>query len=228
MGSRLRGYARFTLLMLAAGFAVNLAVAWGGQWAAARPWSRDRFFDPPGAYFENPPIRWVRPAPGDWPAADREMGIRQWVQDERFVSSGLGSIVPPGVQISSGGLSTVEQAYFAAGWPMRSVHWWANIDNRGVAAGGTPVIEYIGNVEWPAWLAWHARGGSFAVRPIWGGLVTNTVCYAVMAGVIGVLIRRVVRLRRVRRRLCPACAYPTGASSVCSECGEPQVVRGVQ
>jgi predicted amidophosphoribosyltransferase len=29
------------------------------------------------------------------------------------------------------------------------------------------------------------------------------------------------RWRRIKRGLCPACAYPVGASDVCTECGKP-------
>ena len=35
------------------------------------------------------------------------------------------------------------------------------------------------------------------------------------------------RFLRVRRGLCPKCAYPMGESSVCTECGKPLAKRAV-
>ena len=55
--------------------------------------------------------------------------------------------------------------------------------------------------------------------PIWPGLLLNMLFYA---AVLWLLICGPFALRRfirIRRSLCPACAYPTGESVVCSECG---------
>ncbi len=51
------------------------------------------------------------------------------------------------------------------------------------------------------------------------GLSTNTLFYA---AILWLLIGGLFALRRflrVRRGLCPKCAYPMGESSVCTECG---------
>ena len=59
----------------------------------------------------------------------------------------------------------------------------------------------------------------FPIRPLWIGCATNSLFFT---GVLWLslsgffLVRR--RLR-VKRGLCPACAYPLGESAVCSECG---------
>ncbi len=58
------------------------------------------------------------------------------------------------------------------------------------------------------------------LRPVWLGFLGNTVLYAVVAmGMIGCawLVRRFLRLRR---GLCPKCAYPMGESAGCTECGK--------
>jgi len=64
------------------------------------------------------------------------------------------------------------------------------------------------------------------IRP---GLAVNTLLTAVIGwllicgpSALGRLIRRFIR---IRRGLCPACAYLTGASAVCTECGKPLPVR---
>ena len=56
--------------------------------------------------------------------------------------------------------------------------------------------------------------------PIWPGFAVNTVFYA---AILWLLICGPFMLRgfiRIRRGLCPACAYPRGESLVCSECGK--------
>ena len=57
-------------------------------------------------------------------------------------------------------------------------------------------------------------------RPLWPGFAVNSLLYA---AVLWLLICGPFALRRfirVRRGLCPACAYPHGESPVCSECGK--------
>ena len=57
------------------------------------------------------------------------------------------------------------------------------------------------------------------LKPMWPGLAVNTVFFAI---VIWLLIRvptALQRFIRVRRGLCPACAYPRGKADRCSECG---------
>jgi hypothetical protein len=51
-------------------------------------------------------------------------------------------------------------------------------------------------------------------RPIWPGFATNTLFYAAILWLIFAVPGRVRRRRRIRRGVCPACAYPVGASVV--------------
>ena len=54
---------------------------------------------------------------------------------------------------------------------------------------------------------------------LWSGFTQNVLVFAVILG-LGIpgpfALRRFLRLRR---GLCPKCAYPMGDSSVCTECG---------
>ncbi len=64
---------------------------------------------------------------------------------------------------------------------------------------------------------------------IWPGFAVNTLLYA---AVLWLLVPGPFALRRflrVRRGLCPKCAYPMGESSVCTECGRelPQARCGL-
>ena len=60
--------------------------------------------------------------------------------------------------------------------------------------------------------------------PIWPGLAINTFIYATLLWLLvcGPFVLR--RFVRVRRGLCPKCAYPMGERGVCSECGAPCLV----
>ncbi len=62
-------------------------------------------------------------------------------------------------------------------------------------------------------------------RPIWPGFAINTIFYAATFWLLipGPFALR--RFRRVRRGLCPKCAYPVGDSSVCTECGKALPLR---
>ena len=58
---------------------------------------------------------------------------------------------------------------------------------------------------------------------IWPGFLVDSVFYAaaLWAAIRGPIeVRRIVRRRR---KLCPWCGYPIGASPVCTECGEPVI-----
>ena len=64
-------------------------------------------------------------------------------------------------------------------------------------------------------------GSALPYHPMLIPFSINTLFYAV---VLWLMIPGPFALRRfirVRRGLCPACAYPTGQSGVCSECGKP-------
>ncbi|MEE9128511.1 MAG: hypothetical protein V3T84_00710 [Phycisphaerales bacterium] len=108
-----------------------------------------------------------------------------------------------------------------AGWPMRSF--------RGFVSGGLldpnhsqtllfPLQELnviarerpVGKGTWPRYLPY---------RPIWLGLIVNTLLYAtVLIAIMSMwaVMRSKLRLRRGR---CPNCKYPIGVSEVCTECG---------
>ncbi len=61
------------------------------------------------------------------------------------------------------------------------------------------------------------------VEPLWRGFAINTVFYAALLWLMFAAPFALRRSIRRRRGLCPACAYPVGASDVCTECGKPVV-----
>ncbi len=65
------------------------------------------------------------------------------------------------------------------------------------------------------------------IRPVWPGFALNTLFYAALLWLLipGPFVLR--RFLRVRRGLCPKCAYPMGESAVCTECGRALAKRTV-
>ena len=57
------------------------------------------------------------------------------------------------------------------------------------------------------------------LRPIWPGFAINTLFYAAILWGLFAAPLALRRRRRIKRGLCPKCAYPIGASDVCTECG---------
>jgi len=56
-------------------------------------------------------------------------------------------------------------------------------------------------------------------HPLWGGVMLNTIFYAVALWLLILGPFALRRLIRLRRGLCPACAYPMGQALLCTECG---------
>ena len=100
------------------------------------------------------------------------------------------------------------------GWPVRSLDWdyWdspATGPRYGYVLPRDPDLDPLT----------YEPGLILPLRPIWPGFTVNTIFYA---AALWLLIPGPFALRRflrVRRGLCPACAYPMGESSVCTECG---------
>ncbi len=70
----------------------------------------------------------------------------------------------------------------------------------------------------------HTRdlAGRTPVRPLWMGVLGNTLFYAALLWLLFLVVTgRARRYFRARRGLCPTCGYPGGETAVCSECGEP-------
>ncbi len=64
------------------------------------------------------------------------------------------------------------------------------------------------------------RWGDLRLRPLWSAFVLNTLLYG---AVLWLLVQTMLvgrRWVRIRRALCPKCAYPMGESAVCTECGK--------
>ena len=101
-----------------------------------------------------------------------------------------------------------------AGWPLEAVQGRADIHglSHGMEMSQSSIaVELKGREE--------TRLLPFG--PTWPGFAINTVFYAVLLWLLFAAPFALRRRRRIRRGLCPKCAYPVGDSRVCTECGKP-------
>ena len=123
------------------------------------------------------------------------------------------------ITVSAGQI--VIQYVATAGWPLTCGSYEYNItDGVGSIKGGFELGD------------WPGRAGGFGpralpLRPVWPGFAVNTLLYGTLLCLLSYLAIAVRRFLRLRRGLCPKCAYPMGESAVCTECGRelPQRVR---
>ncbi len=127
----------------------------------------------------------------------------------------------PGDKYASGASNFEKHFVEVHGWPLLALRCELSLTAPGVISVAVSAIETPWN--WKS----DSRPRSLPFRPIWPGFAVNSLVYAV---VLWLMICGLVALRRfvrVRRGLCPACAYPRGESDVCSECGKalPECVK---
>jgi hypothetical protein len=110
----------------------------------------------------------------------------------------------------------------ARGWPLLSL--WGAFTIQDTANSLTPTVESHWSVlvrdGFPGWGDWETQ--VLPLRPLWPGFLLNTLFYAAILGLFFFIPGRVRRTLRLRRGLCPVCAYPRGANDACTECGAPQ------
>ena len=121
---------------------------------------------------------------------------------------------------------------------IRDVHayGWPDYEIRNVHAYGWPFISmwqdfvYTGGgygrtLVHGLQLAFLPPDGGFVravpLCPIWLGFAINTLFYAAILWIAFLSPFTLRRFLRLRRGLCPKCAYPMGESAVCTECGRP-------
>ncbi len=104
------------------------------------------------------------------------------------------------------------------GWPFRCLESESHAVSSTTGSSLPPM-------PWPLRPLAPANG-FLLMCPVWRGFAVNTTFYA---AILWLLIPGPFALRRflrVRRGLCPKCAYPMGESSVCTECGCELPKRG--
>lgn len=113
-----------------------------------------------------------------------------------------------------------------AGWPMRSLYCELTAENSRTANAHTWTAVggfVIGNATAPGWADWPPLLPRIVpYRPVWVGLLANTVFFAVLLGAVWYLPGWILAERRARAGLCRVCAYDlrgSPAGGACPECG---------
>lgn len=120
--------------------------------------------------------------------------------------------------------------YQASGWPFLSMmaHRITHVERR---PDGTLADTYKGSWGVPIDNGWFQRliGSEdrkvLPLKPMWRGMIGNTLFYAGLLWLPFCGAPALRRAVRVRRGLCPRCAYPVGNGERCSECGTPLPAR---
>lgn len=107
----------------------------------------------------------------------------------------------------------------AQGWPMPAL-WCERFEHRDMYGGK---FLFLAKVE----ETFMSVPRVLAFRPLWIGFIANSIFYAAIAWLVIIFPFVIRRWLRARRGQCPACAYPIGASEVCTECGKPVRLRRV-
>ena len=219
------------VIFLLAGAVVNVAVAWGCAAWVHLPWRTAN---------ERVGGCWVAENSRYWMIWEhRTTGavrvISRW-RDVEMVGVGSGfpdgpcrPLVPawaPFVAPDDEPPTKASHAWLTSsrGWPMCSVAGALHLTSRPSPRGLATDIDMFWAIALDEGVAdprshWQLRLLPF--RPLAAGFAVNTLLYAT---VLWLLICGPFALRRfirVKRGLCPACAYPTGQSDACSECGKP-------
>ena len=118
----------------------------------------------------------------------------------------------------------------AVGLPFRSM-WCGWGLPQVFAYSATPltsVTPIVRGVEFSAPDTFGIGNKALPLGILWSGFISNTFFYAVLCFAVPRMIQGVRSRRRIKRGLCPACAYPVGSSDVCTECGGaiPSPLRG--
>jgi hypothetical protein len=210
---------RRLILFLLLGAIVNIAVAWGCAFLVVDGSTSVGRYAQPQA---QSPYWYVTSFTR--PGAVRMYGLRPlWV--DAAVSGSVLVQVPHWSRFNASPTSLSDRwVDDGRGWPLLSMHVSFNTaadpnDDAAVIADCIGGIALPGRASVRSIGVWDLR--ALPLLPIWPGFAINTIIYSGILWMILVLPFALRRQRRIRRGLCPSCAYPIGASELCTECGKP-------
>lgn len=225
--AHIRRYTRPTLTILAllfAGAVINVLVAcactrWGDQWPKrwqTGPTPIGHLPAAAGAYIND--AAWVagytNRANGceetwSYSIPVTRVDYTRWFDSPIMGYSRTHSLIRFGLPLRS--MELAEQAY-----EREAAYPGIGIWRVSGAAGGWPLVmphEQRTDLGAPQFV--------YPLVPIPLGFVANTLFYALLLCTFLLIPRHLRRRSRRRRGLCRKCAYPIGASPVCTECGAP-------
>ena len=106
------------------------------------------------------------------------------------------------------GRFSVARIVYGFPWPCFELETWQESGSIDVAGIGP--VQHDG---------WEAFGHPMPAQVLAVRLLVNTIFWACAVWLLTTCPARFRRLIWLKRGLCPKCAYPTGESAVCTECG---------
>ncbi len=233
-----------TLLLLVAGAIVNVAVAWLllVYAPAVTQQSVGRFHPPTsGSQWGWDVLRqdsaanvrisaFARGTGSMLPPSPKEIQLfpsrTDWSLELDTMSSNAATAFASGVRGDPARPVIATQMFEACGWPMFALQaQWdgrnASVDHTKRWRGGisrTSVVPMSPSTNGVLLNELHV----LPCGPMWPGFAINTLFYAAILWMLFAApfaLRRLRGGRRIKRGLCVKCAYPVGASEVCTECG---------
>lgn len=226
---KLRRTGILALLYLLGGLVMSYTVAWYTTYLIAAPYPQADMSE-----VQRVPASWPMPMPGDWPSIETAFAQPGPARLRVSMSSTAAS--------ESSRYSTIvdKTAYVVieerVGWPALCA---SGLDCQSAVIGARMTFSRGEFRPWYAGLqlmskSWTMPSGDvvrfpiyFPVRPIWTGLATDTVFYALVLFTVLWLRGRMNNVLRRRFGLCVKCRHSVGNSLVCTRCGTPVVNKPV-
>jgi hypothetical protein len=198
-------------LLLLAGAIINVAVAWA---LSARPYETGQSYN--WLPSEDDIAWWKQNAPlGFGPSPAGVTGSFRFGRYSLFMHEQLWS--EANRTLGSNCLREMD------GWPFVSLEWEAWVDRK-----ARVVHERHALVLPQQWPFPTSRSVRLPTQPIVLGTILNTLIYALVTALLFQFLTSLRRLIRIKRGLCPACAYPVGTNEKCTECGNRVTPRSVE
>jgi hypothetical protein len=228
------------MLLLLAGAVVNVAVAWGCAYRAEinldkgpiRSGASGPHDDGSrNAGYEDWIVSYVWRRGGlsvqsEWRDRDTSDDIEAatLIEPESLIPSSWAQYLVPSQSSQTTRMEHI-RCVDAWGWPVLSLYTvWTGDDRYGILPAQRATygihLQTVSRHDPMMGIYWAER--AFPLMPMWPGFAINTVFYAgILAGgwMLFAAPGMIRRRGRIKRGLCPACAYPVGTSSVCTECG---------
>jgi hypothetical protein len=179
------------LAFVLAGAIINVAVAWYALNRGVLPLRLPPNFGWQASSDEGIRQLWSRYAQSDWPAAPATY------------NSYIGPMLRARIVIESPGFWVEQNDYGFPFVSLRQERWSA--PSRGFLKQGN--------------LGFSFAGVRVAAEILPTGFAINTIFYGGILWMLFALPFAIRRRRRLKRGLCPVCAYPIGGSPTCTECG---------
>ncbi len=211
---RIRRKLAMLFVLLCGGAIINIVVAWGCVVATSsltETWDEDSFASPEP---------FVMRMAGRHSANSHSKILRYKGAATEYLMTNV-SFLTASDSFDADVIGEIQRILVISGWPcwsMSGERWQETLDGK----DPDPDTDRV-------WYEWSIRLRAeeedpprmIALRPVFLGFAINTIFYAGILWLLFAAPGFVRRRYRIKRGLCPSCAYPVGESDLCTECGNP-------